>query len=48
MERLTQLGYAGTFEEAFGSWAGTENFELRVDGVERIDPVVLDALRRQT
>jgi uncharacterized Ntn-hydrolase superfamily protein len=48
MERLTQLGYAGTFEEAFGSWAGTENFELRVDGVERIDPVVLEALRRQT
>jgi len=47
MERLTTLGYAGTFEEAFTSWAGTENYELRVDGVEKIDPVVLEALRRQ-
>src|SRR5438552_1081581 len=45
--RLTTLGYAGTFEEAFTSWAGTENYEMRVDGVEKIDPVVLEALRRQ-
>jgi hypothetical protein len=26
-------------------WAGNENLEERVDGVERIDPVVLAALR---
>src|SRR6266852_4555886 len=32
MERLTQLGYAGTFEEALTTWAGTENYEMRVDG----------------
>jgi uncharacterized Ntn-hydrolase superfamily protein len=48
MERLLHLGYAGSFEEAFASWAGTENYEMRVDGVERIDPVVLEALRRQS
>ena len=47
MERLTRLGYAGTLKEAFTSWAGTENYEMRVDGVEKIDPVVLEALRRQ-
>ena len=46
-ERLSKLGYDGTLEEAFTSWAGTENYEMRVEGVERIDPVVLDALRRQ-
>src|SRR6266568_1165478 len=46
-ERLAQLGYDGTLEEAFTSWAGTENYEMRVEGVERIDPAVLDALRRQ-
>ena len=27
------------------NWAGTENLEERVDGVERIDPVVLSELR---
>jgi uncharacterized Ntn-hydrolase superfamily protein len=48
MERLLRLGYAGSFEEAFASWAGTENYEMRVDGVERIDPVVLQALRRMS
>jgi len=47
MERLLRLGYAGTLEEALTSWAGTENYEMRVEGVERIDPVVLEALRRQ-
>src|SRR2546422_3688102 len=30
MERLTRLGYAGTLKEAFTSWAGTENYEMRV------------------
>ena len=29
----------------FAAWAGTENLEERVDGVERIDPVVLAELR---
>jgi len=28
-----------------GDWAGTENLEERIDGVERIDPVVLAELR---
>jgi len=46
--RLANLGYDGELAEAFAAWAGTENYEMRVDGVERIDPVVLDALRRNT
>ena len=44
---LARLGYEGEFESAFTAWAGTENYEMRVDGVERVDPVVLDALRSQ-
>jgi uncharacterized Ntn-hydrolase superfamily protein len=44
-DRLTKLGYDGELESAFGDWAGTENLEERVDGVERIDPVVLAELR---
>jgi uncharacterized Ntn-hydrolase superfamily protein len=48
MTRLASLGYDGELVEAFAAWAGTENYEMRVDGVERIDPVVLDALRRKT
>jgi len=47
-ERLTTIGYAGGLEGAFADWAGTENYEMRVEGVERIDPVVLEALRRMT
>jgi uncharacterized Ntn-hydrolase superfamily protein len=47
-ERLAHLGYDGDLAEAFASWAGTENYEMRVDGIERVDPVVLDALRRQS
>ncbi|HZT92821.1 MAG TPA: DUF1028 domain-containing protein [Gaiellaceae bacterium] len=43
--RLTRLGYGGDLGEAFGEWAGTENLEERVDGLERIDPVVLAELR---
>ena len=31
-----------------GDWAGTENLEERVDGIERIDPVVLEALRKKS
>jgi uncharacterized Ntn-hydrolase superfamily protein len=38
--RLSRLGYA-TLDE----WAGVENLEERVDGDEKIDPVVLNALR---
>ena len=44
-ERLQALGYDGDLERALDDWAGTENFEERVDGAERIDPVVLAALR---
>jgi uncharacterized Ntn-hydrolase superfamily protein len=47
-ERLGKLGYDGELVEAFNDWAGTENLEERVDGVERIDPVVLGALRNQS
>jgi uncharacterized Ntn-hydrolase superfamily protein len=44
-ERLQALGYSGELARALGEWAGTENLEERVDGVERIDPVVLAELR---
>ncbi len=47
-ERLATIGYAGELERAFTDWAGAENYEMRVEGVERIDPVVLDALRRMS
>jgi uncharacterized Ntn-hydrolase superfamily protein len=45
VERLNALGYAAELDQALNDWAGTENYEMRVDGVERVDPVVLDALR---
>lgn len=45
VQRLQALGYDGRLERAFGDWAGTENLEERVDGVERVDPVVLAELR---
>ena len=44
-ERLAALGYKGELSEALAAWAGTENLEERVDGSERIDPVVLEQLR---
>jgi uncharacterized Ntn-hydrolase superfamily protein len=47
-ERLAKLGHSGELEQAYGDWAGTENYEMRVEGVERVDPVVLDALRRMS
>src|SRR5919197_1528293 len=47
-ERLARLGYEGELGDAFFRWAGNENLEERVDGVERIDPVVLEELRRQS
>jgi uncharacterized Ntn-hydrolase superfamily protein len=47
-ERLARLGYEGGLGQALFNWAGTENLEERIDGTERIDPVVLEELRRQT
>jgi hypothetical protein len=47
-ERLGRLGFDDDLDTAFNAWAGKENLEERVDGVERVDPVVLDELRRQT
>lgn len=44
-ERLAGLGYAGELAGALRRWSGNENLEERVDGVERLDPVVLEALR---
>jgi uncharacterized Ntn-hydrolase superfamily protein len=45
-ERLARAGFAGPLAEALRAWAGVENLEERVDGAERIDPVVLEELRR--
>jgi uncharacterized Ntn-hydrolase superfamily protein len=47
-ERLSRLGFEGELGDAFFTWSANENLEERVDGVERIDPVVLEELRRQT
>jgi uncharacterized Ntn-hydrolase superfamily protein len=47
-DRLSRLGYEGDLGESFFAWAGKENLEERVDGIERVDPVVLEELRRQT
>jgi uncharacterized Ntn-hydrolase superfamily protein len=44
-ERLAALGYEGELAETYPAWAGKENLEERVDGIERIDPVVLESLR---
>jgi uncharacterized Ntn-hydrolase superfamily protein len=47
-ERLARLGYDdASLEAAFNAWVGTENLEERAKGVDRIDPVVLAALRRR-
>lgn len=40
-ERLARLGFASLVD-----WAGVVNLEERVDGVDAVDPVVLDELRR--
>src|SRR5437667_413141 len=40
-DRLTKLGYGGDLERAFADWAGAANLEERVDGLARIDPIVL-------
>ena len=47
-ERLGRLGHDGDLADAFFAWAGRENLEERVDGVERVDPVVIEELRRQS
>jgi len=47
-DRLARLGYEGDLGQALFTWAGNENLEERVDGVERVDPVVLQELRRQS
>ena len=46
--RLVRLGYAGELADSLDRLAGVENLEERLDGVEEIDPVVLDALREAT
>jgi uncharacterized Ntn-hydrolase superfamily protein len=46
--RLAKLGFKGELEDSFTSWTGKENLEDRVDGIEQIDPVVLEALRSRT
>jgi uncharacterized Ntn-hydrolase superfamily protein len=47
-KRLARLGYDGELGDAFVRWTGNENLEERVDGVKRVDPVVLEELRRQS
>jgi uncharacterized Ntn-hydrolase superfamily protein len=47
-ERLARLGYREEeLGAAFRAWTGAENLEDRVDGIERIDPVVLEELRKR-
>ena len=46
-ERLARLGYEGELEQALFAWAGNENLEERFDGVERLDPVLVEELRRR-
>jgi uncharacterized Ntn-hydrolase superfamily protein len=46
--RLARLGYAtGDLRRDLETWAGVENLEERVDGVDRLDPVVLEELRKR-
>jgi uncharacterized Ntn-hydrolase superfamily protein len=47
-DRLAKLGYDGELEDAFNRWAGNVNLEERVDGIEEVDPVVLEELRELT
>jgi uncharacterized Ntn-hydrolase superfamily protein len=47
--RLGTLGHAtGDLAADLGTWAGIENLEERVDGVKRLDPVVLTELRKRS
>jgi uncharacterized Ntn-hydrolase superfamily protein len=46
-ERLDRLGHAGgDLAGDLETWAGIANLEERVKGIERLDPVVLEELRR--
>ena len=47
-ERLAKAGYEGELPVAFDRWAANWNLEERVDGVQEIDPVVLEELREMT
>ena len=47
-DRLARVGYEGELDNALSRWAGSENLEERVEGVEAIDPVVLEELRRNS
>ena len=44
--RLGTLGYTDDLEKAFADWAGAANLEERIDGVTKVDPIVLAALRK--
>ena len=44
-DRLARLGFEGDLDETLPRWAGQENLEERVAGADRVDPVVLEALR---
>jgi uncharacterized Ntn-hydrolase superfamily protein len=44
--RLGSLGYTDELEKAFTDWAGAANLEERIDGVTKVDPIVLEALRK--
>ncbi|HEV8461779.1 MAG TPA: DUF1028 domain-containing protein [Gaiellaceae bacterium] len=45
VDRLANLGYDGDLDRALNAWAGTENLEERLNGTQKIDPVVLAELR---
>jgi uncharacterized Ntn-hydrolase superfamily protein len=47
-DRLTKLGFADDLDKSFAEWAGAANLEERVDGLTRIDPIVLEALRKES
>jgi uncharacterized Ntn-hydrolase superfamily protein len=47
-DRLSRLGHrSGDLAADLDTWAGVENLEERVRGVERLDPVVLAELRKR-
>jgi uncharacterized Ntn-hydrolase superfamily protein len=47
-QRLAKAGYDGELPVAFDRWAANWNLEERVDGIDAIDPVVLEELREMT
>jgi uncharacterized Ntn-hydrolase superfamily protein len=46
VQRLAALGFEGELADALFRWGAQENLEERIEGADRIDPVVLDELRR--